>query len=142
MFSRFGDDDEQGSGRTFVTVDQYNANVADANEWSNAFARSGDSTVLSSPPMVAGDTGSGTSFFDTWFGRGKQVTSGLVDIFGRVINPATGQPAAPVAADSGMPLVAWVALGVAGVVVLGVAARSLRRSSVAGYRRRSRRSRR
>jgi hypothetical protein len=79
-----------------------------------------------------------------WMKRGQQTTqsvfTGLVDIFGRPTTPA-GQPI--VVQREGMSLAGWVAVGVAGVVVLAVVASSLKRSRMAGYRRhRSRRSRR
>lgn len=100
--------------------------AGNASEWANPYT--------SSPPLVAVPVDSGPSW-DTWFQRGKQITTGLVDIYGRAVNPQ-GTPIAQPLPSSGLPLWGIVALGVGGVVVLGLAARSMRSRSYAGYRRR------
>lgn len=117
--------------------------VGTASDWSNPWGASGGQVSVSSPPLVSASASSpsGTSTWDSVFGAGQKVLTGLVDIFGRPVT-ATGQPI--VAQPQGMPLWGWVAIGVGGVVVLGIAARSLRsgrRMATAGYRR-HRRSRR
>lgn len=138
---RFGlIEEDQGSGRVFTSQVQHDAFVADASEWSNAYSTSGSGSAYSPPPIVAVKTDGPT--WDTWFSRGSQIATGLVDIFGRVVNPQTGQPVQQPPPSTGMPLWGIVAIGVGGIVVLGIAARSLSRRSYAGYRRRHRRSRR
>ncbi len=99
--------------------------VSTADDWSNPYANA--------PPLVTAVPANEPSNWDTWFGRGKQVVTGLVDIFGRQVTP-TGQPIQP--QPQGMPLWGWALVGVGGVVLLGVTARALRRPALAGYRRR------
>lgn len=105
--------------------------AGNADSWSNPYA--------SSPPLVSAQPiDDGKNSYD-WVGQGSKLLTGLVNIFGQPVNQH-GQPV-PVQQPHGMPLWGWVAIGVGGVVVLGVAARSLRSHSYAGYRR-HRRSRR
>lgn len=88
-----------------------------------------------------GNAGAATSPSE-WFGMGKDLVGTFFNIFGQPV----GQRPPPVPVQQpGMPLWGWAIVGVGGIVVLGVLARSMRSSpSVAGYRksRRSRRSRR
>lgn len=131
-------EEDQGSGRVFTTQVQHEAFVTDATEWSNAYATSGSDTMRA-PPSLTAVKADGPTWQD-WFGMGKQTVTGLVDIFGRVVNPQTGQPLPQPAPSQGMPLWGIVALGIGGVVVLGVAARALRGGhSYAGYKRRKHR---
>lgn len=134
MFGFGSDAEDQGSGRAFVSAAQHDAIVMDATEWSNAYATSGSADVVGSPPLVAVQQPGPT--WQDWFGMGKQTVTGLIDIFGRPVTP-TGQVVAQPA--PGIPLWGLVAIGVGGVVVLGVAARALRgrgmRRRYAGYRR-------
>lgn len=72
-----------------------------------------------------------------WFSMGQQTVTGLLNIFGQPVR-APGQPM-PVQQPQGMPLWGWAAIGIGGVVLLGVLARSMRGSKVGYRRRRSRR---
>lgn len=113
--------------------------VSSSSDWSNPYGTGGGQVGVSAPPLVAVSAAQPASTWDTWFGRGQQVASGLVDIFGRAVTP-TGAPLQQ--PQHGLPLWGIVALGVGGIVVLGIAARSLRSRSYAGYKRKHRRSRR
>jgi hypothetical protein len=88
---------------------------------------------FSPPVQTTAGSPSGLSASD-YLGLGKSIVSGVVDIFGRPVQPTV------TAVQPGLPLWGWVVIGVGGVVVLGVIARSMKKSrSTAGYRRRSRR---
>jgi hypothetical protein len=89
------------------------------------------------PPMVSATPSSSSQSATDWWGMASSLGRGLVDIFGRPVQQQY-QPPPP---QPGIPLWGWVAIGVGGVVVLGVLARSMRRPATAGYRR-HRRSRR
>lgn len=124
------------SGSAVLTED-------DVNDW----------TPYTPPPAVTvegnvstssgGGSSSGGGFLDTLFGT-KQTDRGLVgslvDIFGRLVGP-TGQPLPPTPPPSSTPI--WIYLAIP-VVLIGAIALMRRRPSpsVAGYRRRNRRSRR
>lgn len=103
--------------------------VSTGEDWANPYTNS--------PPLVAVPATEPSSF--DWMGAGHRFTTGLVNIFGQAVNPQGQVMQRPPPQQGGMPLIGWVVIGVAGVVVLGVAARSLRSRSYAGYRRRSRR---
>jgi hypothetical protein len=104
--------------------------ISTASDWSNPY--------VGQPPLVAVPASSEPSMWDTWFKRGSQVTTGLVNIFGQAVAPS-GQPVYQPPPATGIPLLGWVAIGVGGVVVLGIAARALRPArKYAGYKRRKR----
>lgn len=111
--------------------------VSTSSDWSNPYGAGGGQVAVSAPPLVSVPASSSSSF--DWLGAGQKVVTGLVDIFGRPVTP-TGQVVQQ-QQPGGIPLAAWVAIGVAGVVVLGVAARALRsrRPSYAGHKRRKHR---
>jgi len=110
-----------------------------ADEWSNPFTSkvadddvkppSWDSTAqpVSAPPMVSADSGSGS-----W----SSVLTGVLDIFGRKVNPVGYNPQGLMPQQQpGLP--SWVipvSIG-AGVLLLTAVMVSGRRASVAGYRR-------
>jgi hypothetical protein len=107
--------------------------VSTGEDWSNPYT--------ARPPLVSVPASEPSSF--DWMGMGQKFTTGLFNIFGQAVNPqgdVIQQRQPP--PQRGMPLWGWVAIGVGGVVVLGVVARSLRSRSYAGYGRRHRRSRR
>lgn len=125
------DEGGQGSGSAGIGSQGYTdiaspppppPQVSQGDDWANPYAHA--------PPLVAAQPAS--QQFD-WMGMGQRLTGGLVDIFGRPQQPLPVPQQQP-----GMPLWGWVAIGVGGVVVLGIAARSMRKTSYAG-RRRSRR---
>jgi hypothetical protein len=109
--------------------------VSYAEDWSNPY--------VNMPPLVAVSASQPEPSWMDWFKRGQQVTqpalTGLIDIFGRPAGGRAPPPPGIPRREAGMPLAGWVAIGVAGVVVLAVAANSLKRRSVAGYRRKARR---
>lgn len=114
------------------------ATAGNVNDWASYTP----SPTTSSPPLVAASTDTNSSN-----SAGTAVASlatGLVNIFGKSLSQANTVPLMPVQPT---PLWVFALLGVGGVVVLGVVARSLRKkksSRVSGYRkhRKHRRSRR
>lgn len=104
------------------------ANAGSASDWANPYA--------SSPPMVAAADTNDSSFpWGKLFDTARTAATGLVNIFGQPVT-SQGQPVYTPPPSPGLPLAAWVAIGVGGVLVLGVAARSLAARSSGGGRRR------
>lgn len=105
------------------------ANAGSASDWANPY--------VSSPPMVSvADTNDSSFPWGKLFDTARTAATGLVNIFGQPVTPQ-GQPVyTPPPPSPGLPLAAWVAIGVGGVLVLGVAARSLAARSSGGGRRR------
>lgn len=111
--------------------------AGDVNDW----ATYTPTPTTTSPPLVAATvpsttSGSGAS---TAGGAIASLLTGAAGIFGRAITP---QPLVPVVQPT--PLWVYALLGIGGVVVLGVVARSLRNKKrrVAGYGRHHRKNRR
>jgi len=83
-------------------------------------------------PVTINPTGTQTTGSQI-LGGATRIVGAVVDIFGRRVNPQ------PVVQSPPTPLWVWIAIPVAGIVLLGIGARALRKKKSMGRYRRSRR---